>query len=137
MKLVTFFAFLFALLFAVSAVPTAETNADRMRRGLTPMRPRNLGRATPVDCESLHSLPPRVNLTFTTAASKHKPSGGGGNGQSCSSGPVQCCQSVQKSNSGGLLGVILKLLGIVLGEVTDIGLHCTPINVLGGGGNQW
>ncbi|KAL1680618.1 fungal hydrophobin-domain-containing protein [Schizophyllum commune] len=119
MKLVTFFAFLFAMLFAVSAVPTAETNADRMRRGLTPMRPRNLGRATPAD-----------------TASKHKPSGGGGNGQTCSSGPVQCCQSVQKSNSGGLLGVILKLLGIVLGEVTDIGLHCTPINVLGGGGNQ-
>ena len=59
MKLVTFFAFLFALLFAVSAVPTAETNGERMRRGLTPMKPRNLGRATPADSESLQSLPAR------------------------------------------------------------------------------
>lgn len=67
MKLVTFFAFLFALLVAVSAVPTAETNADRMRRGLTPMRPRNLGRATPVDSELIQYLLSRLSLTLVNS----------------------------------------------------------------------
>ncbi|KAL1745981.1 fungal hydrophobin-domain-containing protein [Schizophyllum fasciatum] len=116
MKLVTCFVFLFALLFAVAAVPMGETNAQRMRRGLTPMKPRNLGRTS-------------------TAEFARRATPSGSPGQGCSSGPVQCCNSVQKSNSG-LVSVLLGLLGVVLDGVTDIGLNCTPIDILGGGGNH-
>ncbi|KAI0674333.1 fungal hydrophobin-domain-containing protein [Trametes maxima] len=57
-------------------------------------------------------------------------------GSSCSTGPVQCCNSVTESNtaSGNFL---LGLLGIVLGDITGlIGLNCSPLSVVGvGSGN--
>ncbi|KAI0674327.1 fungal hydrophobin-domain-containing protein [Trametes maxima] len=56
--------------------------------------------------------------------------------QSCSTGAIQCCNSVTESNSasGNLL---LGLLGIVLGDITGlIGLNCSPLSVVGiGSGN--
>ncbi|KAI8970904.1 hydrophobin 1 [Trametes punicea] len=55
----------------------------------------------------------------------------------CSTGPIQCCQSVESADSaaGSLL---LGLLGIVLEDVTAlIGLDCSPITVIGvGTGNS-
>ncbi|KAI0330322.1 fungal hydrophobin [Cubamyces sp. BRFM 1775] len=57
-------------------------------------------------------------------------------GSSCSTGPVQCCNSVESSNSAAA-SLLLGLLGIVLGDITGlIGLDCSPINVVGvGSGN--
>ncbi|KAI0635193.1 fungal hydrophobin [Trametes polyzona] len=56
--------------------------------------------------------------------------------QTCSTGAIQCCNSVTETNSasGNLL---LGLLGIVLGDITGLlGLNCSPINVIGiGSGN--
>jgi hypothetical protein len=52
----------------------------------------------------------------------------------CNTGGAQCCNSVQQANSGPATA-LLGLLGIVLGN-TDIlvGITCTPITVVGGGG---
>ncbi|CAA7271141.1 unnamed protein product [Cyclocybe aegerita] len=58
----------------------------------------------------------------------------------CNTGPVQCCNSVQAANSGGLLSpvtLILGLLGLVVQPVNAIvGLTCNPISVIGIGGNS-
>ncbi|TFK87824.1 fungal hydrophobin [Polyporus arcularius HHB13444] len=52
---------------------------------------------------------------------------------SCSTGPIQCCNSVQKASDPGLSG-ILGLLGIVVQDLTtDVGLTCSPITVIGAG----
>lgn len=53
MKFTIVLAFIAALVLAVSAVPSRETNAQRLARGLGPMKPRNLG--SPVGC-SWHSF---------------------------------------------------------------------------------
>ncbi|EJF63705.1 fungal hydrophobin [Dichomitus squalens LYAD-421 SS1] len=55
---------------------------------------------------------------------------------SCSTGSIQCCSSVQSSDSASS-NIILGLLGIVLGDITGlIGLGCSPITVVGvGSGN--
>ncbi|OCH85440.1 fungal hydrophobin [Obba rivulosa] len=54
----------------------------------------------------------------------------------CSTGSVQCCNSVQSASSG-LGSLLLGLLGIVV-EGVDVllGVDCSPITVIGvGGGN--
>ncbi|PPQ89208.1 hypothetical protein CVT25_001277 [Psilocybe cyanescens] len=54
----------------------------------------------------------------------------------CNTGPVQCCNTVLQSGTTST-NLILGLLGIVLGPVTGLlGLNCTPIGVLGIGGNS-
>ncbi|KAF8068979.1 hydrophobin [Lyophyllum atratum] len=54
----------------------------------------------------------------------------------CNTGTIQCCNSVQ-SASDPLVGLLAGLLGIVLGPVTGlVGVTCTPITVIGGGGNS-
>ncbi|KAH6907288.1 hydrophobin-319 [Coprinopsis sp. MPI-PUGE-AT-0042] len=64
------------------------------------------------------------------------PTGGTPPSQQCSTGSVQCCDSVQAANSPGV-GLLAGLLGIVLGPITgQVGLTCSPIDVLGIGGNS-
>ncbi|OCH93162.1 fungal hydrophobin [Obba rivulosa] len=57
--------------------------------------------------------------------------------QQCSTGSIQCCDSVQDANSGGVVATLLGLLGIVAGDITgQVGLTCSPITVVGvGSGN--
>ncbi|EIW55701.1 fungal hydrophobin [Trametes versicolor FP-101664 SS1] len=55
---------------------------------------------------------------------------------SCSTGPIQCCNSVQSASSpaGSLL---LGLLGVVVqGVDVLLGLDCSPISVIGVGGGE-
>ncbi|KAK0200386.1 fungal hydrophobin [Desarmillaria ectypa] len=53
---------------------------------------------------------------------------------SCSSGNLQCCNSVQSGNSNAV-SVLLGLLGVVLSDVTAlVGITCTPITIVGVGG---
>ncbi|KAK0234704.1 fungal hydrophobin [Armillaria nabsnona] len=50
---------------------------------------------------------------------------------SCSSSNLQCCNSVQSSNSNAV-SALLGLLGVVLSDVTaPVGITCTPITILG------
>ncbi|KAF5393172.1 hypothetical protein D9757_001291 [Collybiopsis confluens] len=58
---------------------------------------------------------------------------GGEPASSCTTGPVQCCNSVQSASSGAV-GLLLGLLGIVLQDLNvNVGLTCSPISVVGAG----
>ncbi|KAF9061196.1 hydrophobin [Rhodocollybia butyracea] len=51
----------------------------------------------------------------------------------CTTGPIQCCDSVESASSGSALA-LLALLGVVLNDVDVlVGLTCSGINVAGGG----
>ncbi|KAJ3992937.1 hydrophobin 2 [Lentinula boryana] len=55
---------------------------------------------------------------------------------SCSTGPVQCCNTVQSANSAGISS-ILGLLGVVLGDLDVlVGITCSPITVIGASGSS-
>ncbi|GLB39644.1 putative hydrophobins [Lyophyllum shimeji] len=111
----------FSTAFAVVAaalslgVVNAETNAERLSRGLPPLPP--VRRATPVG-----------------AARRGTPSGTPG-GQ-CNTGPVQCCNSVTHS-SDPVASLLLGLLGVAgLGSNVLVGITCSPLSVIGAGGNS-
>ena len=57
---------------------------------------------------------------------------------SCSTGAIQCCQSVQSADSAAV-APILKSIGVVVQDVNAlVGLTCSPVNVIGvGSGNSW
>ncbi|KAF8963577.1 fungal hydrophobin-domain-containing protein, partial [Flammula alnicola] len=55
---------------------------------------------------------------------------------SCDTGSTVCCTSLQSSSTTGL-AELAGLLGISLGSITPIvGLSCSPLNILGLGGNS-
>ncbi|KAK0502370.1 hydrophobin-251 [Armillaria luteobubalina] len=62
----------------------------------------------------------------------------GGTGDSCTTGAVQCCQSVESAGSTSTLtSTLLGLLGVVVGDIgVNVGLTCSPISVIGVGGNS-
>ncbi|KAL1944042.1 hypothetical protein VTO73DRAFT_3860 [Trametes versicolor] len=87
--------------------------------------------ATPMEVKRGGSPPPPVTKTVTVTAPAATPTGG-----SCSTGPIQCCNSLESANSGagslllGLLGIVVQGLDVVLG------LDCSPISVIGVGGGS-
>ncbi|KAI0719189.1 fungal hydrophobin-domain-containing protein [Cerioporus squamosus] len=110
--------FVLALIVAtVSAAALGESNAERMARGLPPRAPRRLYRKEPA-----------------TAAKPSKPSSKPPP-SSCSTGPVQCCNSLQKADDP-VVALLLGLLGIVLGPDVEVGLTCSPISVIGIGSSS-
>jgi len=55
----------------------------------------------------------------------------------CNTGPVQCCNSTGTAKDPSI-SKLLGLLNINVSDVTAIiGVTCTPITVIGGGGNSW
>lgn len=57
-------------------------------------------------------------------------------GESCSTGPVQCCNSVKKKDDPSLTSTY-ESLGITVQDVTgDVGVTCSPITVVGAGGTS-
>ena len=55
----------------------------------------------------------------------------------CNTGSTQCCNSVQSASSS-TINLLTGLLGIVLGPVTgNVGVTCSPLSVVGVGGNSW
>ncbi|KAF9007184.1 hydrophobin-263 [Cyathus striatus] len=54
----------------------------------------------------------------------------------CTTGSLQCCTSVQSASSS-IVSVLLGLLGIDVSGVTgQVGVTCSPISVVGVGGNS-
>ncbi|KAF4621107.1 hypothetical protein D9613_000147 [Agrocybe pediades] len=54
----------------------------------------------------------------------------------CSTGNLQCCNSVQDASSPTVTS-LFGLLGIAVGSVTGlVGVTCSPISVIGIGGNS-
>ena len=84
----------------------------------------------------------QFKLAFVTAAlaslAAATPAPRGGEpASSCSTGPVQCCNTVEKASDSSAAG-ILALLGIVLQDLNvDVGLTCDPITVIGAGSSSW
>ncbi|KAH7883033.1 hydrophobin [Phlebopus sp. FC_14] len=99
---------------AAATVVSAETNAQRMARGLPPMAPAK--RATP-------SYRAKRGSPSNTPTS------------SCNTGPVQCCNSMQTAGSGGVVDELLSLLGLTgsVSSGTSVGMNCSPITVVGTG----
>ncbi|KAF8065012.1 hydrophobin [Lyophyllum atratum] len=113
MKFSTVFAVVAAAAVSVGAVPT-ETNADRLSRGLPP-------------------LPPvRRAPTPAGVARRGTPSG---TPNQCNTGPVQCCNSVTQANNP-VAALLIGLLGIVVGPTVAVGLTCSPLSIIGIGGNS-
>lgn len=55
----------------------------------------------------------------------------------CNTGTLQCCNSVQSANSPQAIQAI-SLLGLILGPIIgQVGLGCSPINVVGLSQNSW
>ncbi|EAU87423.1 hydrophobin [Coprinopsis cinerea okayama7 len=81
------------------------------------------------------------------AVSAAVPNGGGGGGSTppgtpgpgpgqCNTGPIQCCESVQRADSVAA-STLLALLGVVVQDLSiPIGITCSPISVIGLPGNS-
>ncbi|KAJ4466320.1 hydrophobin 2 [Lentinula aciculospora] len=66
-----------------------------------------------------------ATLAVATPTPRNEPA------SSCSTGPVQCCESVQSASSNPV-AIILALLGIVVQDVNaNVGVTCSPITVIG------
>jgi len=113
MKFFTVFAILAAVIVAACA-SHAETNAVRLARGLPP-------------------LPPHRRSTPVAAARRSAPSGTSGG--SCNTGSMHCCNSVKQANDSST-SVLLGLLGLVLDPTVLVGMQCSPLSVVGLGGNS-
>ncbi|KAI0709907.1 fungal hydrophobin [Earliella scabrosa] len=111
-----------ALVAAAASVQATETNGQRMARGLNPLPPRNL-----------HNH----GASRTDNAKRTAPSGTpGDNNYQCNTGPVQCCETVTKSNDN-VIGAILGLLNLPVIPDLLVGLKCSPLSVVGlGSGNS-
>ncbi|KAF5346282.1 hypothetical protein D9758_011498 [Tetrapyrgos nigripes] len=54
----------------------------------------------------------------------------------CNTGPIQCCDSVDKAGSSAV-SPILGLLGVVIQDLNVlVGINCSPISVIGVGGDS-
>ncbi|KAI0635181.1 fungal hydrophobin-domain-containing protein [Trametes polyzona] len=94
--------------------------------------------ATPAKRWDTHTTtPPAHTTTVTVTAPPTTITVPAGGQPSCSTGPIQCCNSLEKSSSDagsfllGLLGVVVEGLDAL------IGLQCSPLSVVGvGAGNS-
>ncbi|KAI0646330.1 fungal hydrophobin-domain-containing protein [Trametes meyenii] len=61
-------------------------------------------------------------------------SGGGSDGKTggkCSTGSLQCCNTLNEADSASIAG-LLDLVGVALGDLNGlVGVQCSPIDVIG------
>jgi hypothetical protein len=76
-------------------------------------------------------------LVAATLATSVIAGGSGGGTSQCNTGPIQCCDSVQQASSP-TASQLLGLLGVVVSDLNVlVGITCTPVSVIGAGGNSW
>ncbi|KAJ3524072.1 hypothetical protein NMY22_g11165 [Coprinellus aureogranulatus] len=91
----------------------------------------------------LNALNPRPRLFPSSGMSKTlaavavaSPGGTPPPASQCNTGPIQCCNSVQAANTPAV-ATLLGLLGVVVQDVTAlVGVTCSPLSVIGVGGNS-
>ncbi|RPD53870.1 fungal hydrophobin [Lentinus tigrinus ALCF2SS1-7] len=67
------------------------------------------------------------------AAATPTPGGGGSGSGDCSTGPIQCCDTVEKASDPAAAD-ILASIGVVVQDVDAlVGLTCSPVTVVGVG----
>ncbi|KAJ8090101.1 hypothetical protein PM082_018683 [Marasmius tenuissimus] len=55
----------------------------------------------------------------------------------CSTGPIQCCDTVTTAKDP-VVAPILALIGVIVQDLNvGVGLTCSPITVIGGGNGGW
>ncbi|KAI3608906.1 hydrophobin [Moniliophthora roreri] len=60
---------------------------------------------------------------------------GGQPASSCSTGPIECCNTVTNAGDPAAAG-ILSLIGVVVQDLNVVvGLTCSPVTVIGAGGS--
>ncbi|GJE95856.1 fungal hydrophobin [Phanerochaete sordida] len=90
-----------------------------------------LAAATPNPENAKRWAPPPTTSTVTVTATTTAP--GSTSTSACSTGPIQCCNSVESASSPagsallGLLGIVVQGIDVLLG------LDCSPITVIGVG----
>lgn len=103
------------VLAAAAAIVSAETNAERMARGLPPKAPLRRGHSgTPAD-----------------TAKRGQPSSTGNN--QCNTGPIQCCNTVAACGSHQGIDDLISVLGLSVPIGTQVGASCSPITAVGTG----
>lgn len=55
----------------------------------------------------------------------------------CNTGTVHCCNTMQKSDSADISKLASLLALDIKGVVGDVGLQCSPVVSLVGGGPKW
>ncbi|KAI0738361.1 fungal hydrophobin [Daedaleopsis nitida] len=74
-----------------------------------------------------------ISTLAILAVATPTPGGGGEPPSSCSTGPIQCCDSTANASDPAAAG-LLSLLGIVVqGVDVLVGLTCSPLTVVGVG----
>ncbi|KAH6903240.1 fungal hydrophobin-domain-containing protein [Coprinopsis sp. MPI-PUGE-AT-0042] len=117
MKVAFITATLFSFLFAFVAALPGGQNAQRMARGLAPLPP---VRRQPTPAPVVEARSPRPSNT-----------------PQCNGGSVKCCNSLLSSTEATkVYGLLLGLLGITIPANTIVGVHCSGVNVIGGGGKS-
>lgn len=86
------------------------------------------GGSKPTTTTAKPSVTSTVTITATATATP---------ADQCSTGSIQCCNSVQSASSPDVT-TILGLLGLVVdGEDVLVGLTCSPLSIVGLGDGEW
>ncbi|KAK0443346.1 fungal hydrophobin-domain-containing protein [Desarmillaria tabescens] len=76
------------------------------------------------------------DITGSVAISSVLPRGG--DGATCTTGTAQCCDSTESASAlSPAVATLLGLLGVVVSDIAaNVGVTCSPISVIGVGGNS-
>ncbi|KAF9533701.1 hydrophobin [Crepidotus variabilis] len=77
----------------------------------------------------------KLAVVFVASIAAFVAAAPGGINNSCNTGPVQCCNSLYKSDSSEV-NVIKQLIGIDIPVDALVGANCSPLSIIGVGGGS-